>query len=137
MPKLTELNYVSDVVKYDIQDYSRKDIIIAAGAGKLACGTVLGRKSADRKYVPLTLTKTVVDGENTSSAANDDGSQIACAVLISDIDATAADVEAVAVARHATVVKNKLIFPQDISDDDLTKALDELEACGIVNREGA
>lgn len=137
MPKITESNYASDVVKFDIQDYSRKDVVIAAGSGKLECGTILGRRSADRKYVPLTLTKTITEGETSSSVANDDGSQIACAVLISDIDATAADVEAVAVARLATVAANKLIFPADADEDAKTTALDELEAVGIVNREGA
>jgi hypothetical protein len=57
-------------------------VAIKAGGGILKRGSVLGRVTTDRKYL-------------LSLAAASDGSQVPEAILSSDVDATAADVEAV------------------------------------------
>ena len=136
----TEPNREGDVVKYSVPDYSYKDIVIASGSGKLAVGTVLGKVTASGKYAPLSLTKTVESEEpegSSSEVPQDNGTQIAAAVLVRNIDATSADVTTVAVVRLATVVDDKLIFPASIEDDDKNNAIEELEAAGIVTRKGA
>lgn len=133
-----EPNREGDVVKYSVKDYSYADIVIASGSGKLAVGTVLGKVTADGKYVPLSLTKTVTgEGGATSETAQNNGSQIAAAVLVRNIDATENDIKTVAVVRHAVVVESNLIFPASIEDSAKTNAVEELEAAGIVTREGA
>lgn len=55
---------------------------IASGAGVLAAGTVLGRITASGKLVK-------------SASASSDGSQAVHAILAEDVDASAADIEAV------------------------------------------
>lgn len=61
---------------------SRK-VTVANGAGPLARGTVLGQVTASGKYLP-------------SLAAADDGSEAPDLVLAADVDASAADAEALA-----------------------------------------
>lgn len=129
MKNYREPNREGDVVKYSVKDYSYADIVIAAGSGKLAVGTVLGKVTADGKYVPLSLT--------SNETAQDNGSQIAAAVLVRNIDATENDIKTVAVVRHAVVLESNLIFPASIEDSAKTNAVEELEAAGIVTREGA
>ena len=63
---------------------SRDNIIIASGAGQLQPGTVLGKLTASGKFLP-----------SPETAA--DGSETAVAVLVGSVDATSADVIAVAV----------------------------------------
>lgn len=55
-------------------------VTVASGSGVLERGTVLGRVTADGKYVPY-------------KAANADGSQVPRAVLAARVDATDADVK--------------------------------------------
>lgn len=60
-----------------------RPITVASGAGELARGTVLGRVTADDKFI-------------TSLSAAVDGSEAPECVLAADIDATAGDVDTVA-----------------------------------------
>jgi len=101
---------------------SRDNIIVAAGAGKLRPGTVLGKLTASGKFVPSPETGT-------------SGSEIAVAVLVGSVDATSADVVAVAVTRHAEVNGYGLFYDATI-DDDAKKSgkWDQLRAAGIVVR---
>jgi hypothetical protein len=55
-----------------------KTVILVSGAGVLVAGTVLGRISASGKF-------------KTVNSANSDGSQAPYAILLEDIDASAAD----------------------------------------------
>ena len=106
---------------------SRDNVVIAAGAGKLAPGTVLGKVTstglpATGKYVP-------------SPATGSDGSQVAVAVLGVAVDATSADVPAAVVARRAEVVAGSLAY--DTSVNDATKRAakaTQLAAVGITVR---
>jgi hypothetical protein len=59
-----------------------RKVTIKSGAGVVKAATVLGVTTADTKYL-------------TSLAAANDGSQVPDAILAHDVDATAADVEAI------------------------------------------
>lgn len=134
MARLEESIHSGDIVKYSIPEYSRDDITLAAGSGKLKCGTVLGKISASGKYEPVRLK---VKNEEGADVDNTGGSQIACAVLLSDVDATTADAKAVALSRHSIVLNEYLIYPTDFTEDEKANALSELEAVGIIKRKGA
>lgn len=58
----------------------------------------------------------------------------AAAVLGERIDATAGDKPGVVIARGATLVLNELVWPAGITEAQMTTALSELEAFGIVAR---
>ncbi|WP_424579440.1 MULTISPECIES: head decoration protein [Bradyrhizobium] len=73
-----------------------RKVTIKSGAGVLLKGTVLGQVTADKKYLKSIL------------AAND-GSQVPDAILSADVDATAADVEAI-VYIAGEVDQDKLIL---------------------------
>ncbi|MDX3966157.1 MULTISPECIES: head decoration protein [Bradyrhizobium] len=73
-----------------------RKVTIKAGAGVLGRGTVLGQITADKKYLK-------------SIAAANDGSQVPDAILSADVDATAADVEAI-VYIAGEVDQDKLIL---------------------------
>lgn len=100
---------------------SREQIVLASGNGALDPGTVLGQLTADDKFVPLNQ-----DGV--------DGSEVAAAILYAGKDTTDADQDAVAVVRDAEVKASQLIWPGDIDPAEITTALAELEAVGIIDR---
>lgn len=113
--------HMSDVVKYDVQSYSRDDAIIASGSGELEIGTVLGVVSASGKFKPVNPDATT-------------GEQVAAAVLLTAVDASEADADAVVLSRHATVADGGLIWPSDITDAEKASAVAELAAVGIISR---
>lgn len=126
MPFVDEPNYVGDLLKYEAEsDYSREVVTIASGAGDLKLGTVLGRLTANGEYTPAT-------------AGGSNGAQTAIAVLLQDVDASAAAAEAVVLRRHATVSAGALIFDASINTAaDRAAAKAQLDAVGIVARETA
>ena len=66
------------------------------------------------------------------------GAEIAAGILVEDADATAADVDAVILRRHAIVMPDNLIWPDDIEADEKALALANLAAVGILSdRAGA
>lgn len=115
---------IGDVVKWEaFQDYSRDMAVLAAGAGDVEIGLVLGQK-ADGSFAPLKPTATT-------------GEQVATGVLLYNLTAadTASDVEIVILARAALVSKSQLIWPAGATDAQIATGLGELEAIGIVARE--
>src|SRR5690349_8840599 len=123
----TTLSYKtdSDVVKNEGRNrISRDEGILASGSGALRPGRVLGRLTASSKLVPL-------------APAASDGSQTAAAVLLENVDATAADQRVVILSRHAEVVLQALEWPAGITATQQAAALAALEAKGIVARMGA
>ncbi|UYO50328.1 head decoration protein [Rhodopseudomonas palustris] len=82
---------------------SRDVITIAAGAGKLMPGTVLGEVTATEKFVP------------SPDTAND-GSEKAKVVLIDEVDATTEDVKTTGIARHAEVNHHGLFYHASVND---------------------
>lgn len=98
-------------------DLSRETVVIVAGSGKLEAGTVLGRITASGKYKPY-------DDNNT------DGSEVAAAILIYDVDATSADVTAVVIFRLAEVFTNRLKWAATVLSGEKTTAYADLAAAG-------
>lgn len=93
---------------------SREEVVIAAAAGAMVPGTVVGKITASGKYVAY-----------SNGAA--DGTQTAVGVLYHDVPDSAADQKAVIIARDA-----------EVNGDELTgsdaPALVELAAIGIIVR---
>lgn len=103
-------------------DLSRDTVTIVASAGKLLAGTVLGRITASGKLKPY-------DNNNT------DGSETAVAVLVYEVDATAAvDVPAVAIVRHAEVFKDRLQWAATVASGEKAPAYADLALAGIIAR---
>jgi hypothetical protein len=101
---------------------SRDQVTIQSGAGICIPGTVLGKITANDKFVP-------------SPATGSDGSQAACAVLFDYVDATDADVNAAAVTRGAAVGANELVFDASVGPGaPLDAKYAQLRAAGIVVR---
>lgn len=101
---------------------SRDNVTIASGAGILAAGTVLGQITAIGKYV-------------ASAVGASDGSQVAKAVLLAEVDATSADVAAVALTRDCEVNGNILTYAADRDlDAEKTAANVDLAGAGIIVR---
>lgn len=104
---------------------SRDTVTIAAGAGKLEAGTVLGQVTASKKHVASPNAE-VVDIE---------GAEDAVAVLAYPVDATDADVEAVVVNTDAEVKEPMLIFHASVNDATKRNAkLTQLRSVGIKAR---
>jgi hypothetical protein len=82
--------------------YSREQVVIVSGAGALKSGTVLGKITASGKYKATTV-------------AAADGSEDAAGILLEAVDATAADVEAVIIARDAIVSNQGLSYGADVN----------------------
>lgn len=102
-PSITEGRYASDWLKAESHNsgYSREEVIVISGAGKLVSGTVLGKITASGKYKPVTV-------------AASDGSQNAAGILLNPVDATSADAPAVIIARDAIVVQQGLVYGADV-----------------------
>lgn len=97
---------------------SRDAVTIAAGAGLLQPGTVLGKITASGKFTPA-----------TDAAA--DGSETAAAVLAYAVDATGADAPGVVIARAAQVKKPKLVYDAGATEADMDEGL---VGAGIIPR---
>lgn len=83
----------------------------------------------------ITVTVPAGSGEFTELAtAALDGSQRAAGVLYGSVDASAAAADCVVTRRFAEVVSAELTWPTGISDGNKSKALDQLEALGIIAR---
>jgi hypothetical protein len=81
-------DYVDPEILYSTAGFTQKGVTIGSGQGVLAAGTVLGQKTADKKYyayndansngteVARGVLRRAVDTGNTVSAANDQVSNI-------------------------------------------------------------
>ncbi|NIZ11080.1 head decoration protein [Pseudooceanicola sp. HF7] len=101
---------------------SFNQVVIAAGAGKLEAGTVLGRITASDKFTAAPAGEVV----------GKEGAEVATAILGYGVNATDADVDAVVVDRDATVKLPMLSFDASVDDETKTDAkIAQLEAVGI------
>lgn len=108
--------------------YSRKKVTWASGAGVVAIGAVGGKITATGKFIPV----------NPASVLGEEGAEVAAAVAIEEVDATTADAEGLALVREAVVNRAKLVWPADVDlAAERQTAVDQLEAVGIIAREGA
>jgi len=66
--------------------------------------------------------------------AGTDGSERAAAILLADVNATAADQACAVVSRHAEVNGNELVYPGGITAAEKDVAIAQLEALGLMVR---
>ncbi len=124
MPVMNEGNYLGDWLKFEAGNlYSRDEVTVIAGQN-LATGTVVGIITASGKITKL-------------APAAVDGSENAAGVLAFPVDASAADLPGVVIARHAIVSDKKIVWPAGITAPQKATAISQLKALGILVREGA
>lgn len=121
---ITEKNNLGDLLKYEAPNlYSREDATVAKGQN-LKLGTIVGRvKETDliKQFNP----------------AAEDGTETAVAVLLEDVDASAADIKAVLAVREAIVASHAVVWPDLINEEQKKAAIENLKSYGIVIRKGA
>ncbi len=124
MSVLTNELTLGDLLKYEEESlYSRDQVTVAAGQN-LRIGTVLGRDAANGKVKAL-------------DPAATDGTQIATAVLLQSVDSTTGDKSSgIAVTRQAIVAHHALVWPAAITAEEKATATAQLEAVGILVRQG-
>lgn len=104
--------YIADEVSVNM---SRAIVAIAAGAGLLVAGTVLGKVGATAEYAPF-------DPEAT------DGTEIAAAVLFANVDATVERVDEAVISKTLTAVNaSEITWPEGLTDAELATAIASLE----------
>ncbi|MFV0385668.1 head decoration protein [Paracoccus sp. (in: a-proteobacteria)] len=96
-------------------------VVIASGSGRVKAGTVLGKVTATGKYAPL----------NTAAT---DGSQTAAAILFEMCDATEAEMRRTVTIRDTEVAGGKLIWPENMTDEQKRSALADMAVIGIIVR---
>ena len=121
MTVFTEPNNLGDFLVWEEErHYSRDEVVILSGQ-TLALGEVVGKVTASGKYVAFNQ-----DGL--------DGSQNAVGITIAAYDATSGDVAGVIIARDAIITTSNLVWPSDIEAAEITTALEQLAALGIITR---
>ena len=126
MSVLTQPPTMGDVLKYELnQNFTRETVTLLAGTN-YPVGAVLGRITASGKM-------------KLSTATGTDGAQNAAAVLLYDVDATAADATGIVVVRGPAIVsKAALVFDASVDDAAKTAAKHaQLTALGIIPRDSA
>ncbi len=120
---------MSKIVVIDRPEYSRVEldtfnpIILGTDAQQIIqAGTVLGKATESGKYTPL-------------KAEAEDGSEVPAAVLLNQVIVPAGEDlsnGAICVFRHARVLREQLVWPADYTSEQITAALEVLEASGII-----
>ena len=120
---------LGDLVKRESDpDYTRESVTLKAGTA-YPLGAVLGRITADGKYT----------FSPAASTTGTEGAEIACAVLLQPVDATAADTQALVLARGQVIVADRaLAFDASVADAAAQSLKhQQLAAHGIVVRASA
>ena len=126
MPVLTQPSAMGDLLKYEENpDYCRESVTLLAGTN-YPLGAVLGQISASGKY-------------KLSPDTGTDGSEVAVAVLIGAVDASAADTTGLVVARGPAIVsKAQLNFDATVTTAaKIATKEGQLATAGIVPRDAA
>lgn len=101
------------IVSEDSSMYLSREQVTLASGHVYKPGMVLGKLTANGKYVPLAAT----------AADPATGSHVPTAICFDDYDATDADVRGVVTARHAQVHAAMLIWPAALNDAGRNTAL--------------
>ena len=126
MTVLTSPATLGDLLKREFDPhYSRETVTLKAGTA-YPLGAVLGRITADGKYV----------FSPAASTTGIEGAEIANAVLIEAVDATAADAPALVIVRGPVIVADRaLVFDASVADPAAQSLKhQQLAAHGIVVR---
>lgn len=100
---------------------SREQVVIASGSGVLKPGAVLGKITISGEFGPFDPTE-------------DDGREVAAAVLYEGCDATIANVRRAVTARDSEVQIDALIWGAGVTTNQKTAALASLASLGIIGR---
>ena len=124
MTAITNDLTLGDLLKYEEENlYSRNQVTVVSGQN-LKLGTVIGRVSATQKVKALDPSAT-------------DGSEVAVGVMLQSIDASAAEkTNGLIVSRQAIVADHALVWPVAITTEEKTAAIAQLEAIGVLVRQG-
>lgn len=115
MPALSQGKYTAEFLLSEGNgSISREEVIIAAAAGAMVPGTVLGKLTATGKYVAY-----------VDAAA--DGSGVAAGVLYAAVPDLGVDQKGVAIVRNAEVMDSLLVGAD-------ANARTELRAIGVIPR---
>ncbi len=120
---------LGDLIKRESDpDYTRETVTLKAGAA-YSLGAVLGRITADGKYT----------FSPAASTTGTEGAEIACAVLLHPVAASATDTQAVILARGQVIVADRaLAFDASVTDAAAQSLKhQQLAAHGIVVRTAA
>ena len=126
MPVLTQPPSMGDLLKYEENpDYCRETVTLLAGTN-YPLGAVLGKITASGKY-------------KLSPDTGTDGAEVALAVLIEAVDASAADAVGLIVARGPAIVsKAQLNYDATVGTAaKIATKEGQLAAAGIVPRDAA
>ena len=116
---VTEPKIVSDVVKFDLGDYSRESVTVASGNGIILIGQVLGFITASGKAALY---------DNAAI----DGTEVAAVISRAKVDSTSADVLKVPVdIRVCTVILGELVFDAGQDQAAQDAAIIDLQAAGF------
>ena len=129
MTVLTMSPTLGDLLKYELNaSYCREAVTLKAGTN-YALGSVLGKITASGKYRLAPA----------AEVTGDEGAEIAAAVLIEAVDATAGDRTGPIVARGPAIVsKAALVFDASVDQPaEIAAKHTELSAAGIVPRDTA
>lgn len=97
------------------------DNVTLVAGNILPPGSVVGKLTAGGKFT-------------TYNNSNSDGSNIAAGVLCYAADSTDGDVAVVVAVRMCEVIADELKFPSGTSGSDITAALADLTAIGVIPR---
>lgn len=123
MPVMTEPVHAGEfIVSEGNNCISREKVELAANLTLLP-GTVLGKNTATAVYGPL-------------DPVADTGMQMAAGVLWAHATTDATGGEAVIIARLAEVHQDLLIWPEGITEEQQTTAIEELASLDIILRQG-
>lgn len=111
----TDNTYISEALKYELEpSFCRDSITIASGVGILDRNTVLGKVTATGKW------KILAPGAS-------DGTQTAAGILLAPVDATSADVTAIALTRGPAIINpDGCVWPVGITTNQKATAVANL-----------
>ncbi|WP_049044390.1 head decoration protein [Acinetobacter bereziniae] len=119
MGTYTEPTHLSDVLLVEVkQGWTKQNGMLSATTIALGIGVVLAQL-ASGEYTPVDF-------------AGNGAAKKAAAVLATTADVSTTAQKTVVIKRGAVVAKNNLVFPEGATDAQITTALAELEALGIV-----
>lgn len=125
---MTAAPSLGDLVKHDANPEYTREIVTLKSGQEYPAGAVLGKITASGHYTLATATET----------AGLEGAEVACAVLLENVDATTAEADGLVLARGMSIVAENALTMDASVDTALERELktQQLAAYGIVVRQG-
>ena len=125
---MTAAPTLGDLVKHDANPEYTREIVTLKSGQEYPAGAVLGKITTSGHYTLAPATET----------AGLEGAEVACAVLLEDVDATTAEADGLILARGMSIVAENALTMDASVDTALERELknQQLAAYGIVVRQG-